>query len=83
MNLANHKYVHKGIHFIKRVKKARVGNEPFRLTANRLGLPCIDFLMTLLALLIFLYCTNTGILGMIGLETLSLAKTRNLPKAEI
>jgi hypothetical protein len=34
--------------------------------------------MTLLALLIFLYFTNTGILGMMGLKTLSFAKARNL-----
>jgi hypothetical protein len=34
-----------------------------------------DFLMTLL---FFLFLTNTGILGMIGIRTLSLLKARNL-----
>jgi hypothetical protein len=41
-----------------------------RLAALRLGLLYSYFLVTLLALLIFLYLTNTGILGMIRLKTL-------------
>jgi hypothetical protein len=40
------------------------------LAALRLGLVCSCFLMTLLALLIFLYITSTGILGMMVLKTL-------------
>jgi hypothetical protein len=42
----------------------------FSLTVLRLGLPCSYFLMTLPALLICLYITITGILGMLGLKTL-------------
>jgi hypothetical protein len=34
--------------------------------------------VTLLILLIFLYLTNTGILGMMGLKTLSFPKARTL-----
>jgi hypothetical protein len=50
----------------------------FSLTVLRLGLPCSYFPMTLLALLIFLYITITGILGMMGLKTLSFSKAINL-----
>jgi hypothetical protein len=46
--------------------------------ALRLGLLCSYFLVILLTLLIFLYLTNTGLLGMMGLETLSFAKARAL-----
>jgi hypothetical protein len=42
----------------------------FSLTALRLGLLCRYFLVILLTLLIFLFLTNTGILGMMGLKTL-------------
>jgi hypothetical protein len=42
----------------------------FSLTALWLGLVCSYFLMTLLTFLIFLYLTNTGILGMMGPKTL-------------
>jgi hypothetical protein len=41
----------------------------FTLTALRLGLPCSCFLMTLLALLVFLYFNNAGILCIMGLKT--------------
>jgi hypothetical protein len=41
----------------------------FSLTTLRLGLFCSYFQVTLLALLIFLYLTNTGILGMMGLKS--------------
>jgi hypothetical protein len=34
--------------------------------------------MTLLALLFFLFITNTGILGMMGLKTVSFSMARNL-----
>jgi hypothetical protein len=50
----------------------------FNLAAPRLGLVCGYFLGTLLALLFFLFPTNTGILGMIGMKTLSFSKARNL-----
>jgi hypothetical protein len=43
----------------------------FSLTARRLALFCSYFLITLLALLIFLYLTNTDMLGILGLKTLS------------
>jgi hypothetical protein len=43
-----------------------------------LGVICSFFLVTLLALLIFLYLTDTGILGMMGLKTLSFSKARSL-----
>jgi hypothetical protein len=49
------------------------------LTILRPGLLlCSYFLVTLLALLIFLYLTNTGILGMMGIKTLSFSKARTL-----
>jgi hypothetical protein len=41
----------------------------FSLTALMLGLLCSYFQVTLLVVLIFLYLTNTSILGMIGLKT--------------
>jgi hypothetical protein len=50
----------------------------FGLTSLRLGLLCSYFLATLLALRIFLYLTNTGIVGMMGLKTLSSLKARTL-----
>jgi hypothetical protein len=50
----------------------------FSLTILKLGLFCSYFLVTLLALLIFLHLTNTGILGMMGLKTLSFSKARTL-----
>jgi hypothetical protein len=43
----------------------------FSLTALRLGLPSSIFLMTLM---ISLYLINTGILGIIGLKKLSVAR---------
>jgi hypothetical protein len=49
------------------------------LTILRLGLLlCSYFLVTLLALLIFLYLTDTGVLGMMGIKTLSFSKARTL-----
>jgi hypothetical protein len=39
-------------------------------------------MMTLLALLILLYFTITGILGMMGLKTLLLAMSRNLLRVD-
>jgi hypothetical protein len=48
------------------------------LAALRLGLFCSYFLVTLLAFLVFLYLTSTGILGMMGLKTLSFSKARTL-----
>jgi hypothetical protein len=50
----------------------------FSLTILRLGLLCSYCLVTLLALLIFLYLTNTDILGLLGLRTLSFSKGRTL-----
>jgi hypothetical protein len=50
----------------------------FSLTALRMGLFCSYFLMTLLALLIVFYLTNTSVLGMMGLKTLSFSKARNI-----
>jgi hypothetical protein len=41
----------------------------FSLTILRLGLLCSYFLVTPLALLIFVYLANTGILRMMGLKT--------------
>jgi hypothetical protein len=52
-------------------------------TALRPGLFPSYFLMTLLALLIFLYLTNTGILGVMRLNTLSFLKVRTLLRAEL
>ncbi len=52
------------------VWKARVGNDPLQLDSTVAGVVCSYFLMTLLAFLIFLYLTNTGILGMMGPKTL-------------
>jgi lipopolysaccharide export LptBFGC system permease protein LptF len=46
--------------------------------AQRLGLVFNYFLMALLALLFFLFLTNTGILGMMGLKTVSFSMARNL-----
>jgi hypothetical protein len=46
----------------------------FSLTELRLGLLCSYFLMTL----IFLLLTNTGILGMMRLKTLSFSKAKTL-----
>jgi hypothetical protein len=60
------------------VKKARAVNDPLSLTALNLGLLCSHFQITLLALLILLYLTNRGILGMTGLKILSFAKDRIL-----
>jgi hypothetical protein len=59
------------------VQKARVGDDPLQLDS-------IEARVTLqllpddppLALLSFLYLTNKGILGMMGLKTLSFSKTR-------
>jgi hypothetical protein len=39
--------------------------------------------MTFLALLFFLFLSNTGILGLMGLKTLSLSKDRNLLRATL
>jgi hypothetical protein len=50
----------------------------FNLAALWLELFCSYFLVTLLALLIFLYLTNTGIVGMLGLKTLPFSKARAL-----
>jgi hypothetical protein len=50
----------------------------FSLTALRLWLLRSYFLVTLLALLIFLFLTNTSILGMIGLKTVSFSTARTL-----
>jgi hypothetical protein len=50
----------------------------FRLTALSLELPCSYFLKILHALLLFFDFTNIGILGMMGLKTLSFANARNL-----
>jgi hypothetical protein len=44
----------------------------------RLGLFCNYFLVTLLALFVLLFLTKTGILGMMGLKTLSFSKARTL-----
>jgi hypothetical protein len=60
------------------VKKSRIWNSVFSLTALRLRSPCGYFLIIFLTLLIFYYFTNTGILGMMGLKTLLYAKVRNL-----
>jgi hypothetical protein len=45
-----------------------------------MGLLCSYFLFTLL---IFIFITNTGILGMMRLKTLSFAKVRNLPRVDL
>jgi hypothetical protein len=50
----------------------------FSFNILRLILLCSYFLVTLLALPIFLFLTNTGILGMMGLKTVSFAKARTL-----
>jgi hypothetical protein len=55
---------------LKFVYKARVGNGPLQFDSTEAGIICSFFLITLLALLIFLYLMNTGTLGMIGLKTL-------------
>jgi hypothetical protein len=55
------------------VSKARVDKTFFRLTILRLGFLCNYFLVIFL---IILFLTNTGILGMTGLRTLSFAKAR-------
>jgi hypothetical protein len=52
----------------------------FSLAALRLRLFCSYFLVTLLALLIFLYLHNKGILGIMGLKTLSFSKDGALLK---
>jgi hypothetical protein len=64
------------------VKKSRIGNSVFSLTALRLRSPCGYILKTLLALLIIFYFTNTGILGMMGLKTVLFAKVRNLLRVD-
>jgi hypothetical protein len=51
------------------------------LAALRLGVFCSYFLVILMALLIFLYLINTGLLGMMGLKTLSFSKTKKLLRA--
>jgi hypothetical protein len=53
----------------------------FSLAAQRLGVFCSYFLVILIALLIFLYLINTGILRMMGLKTLSFSKTKKLLRA--
>jgi hypothetical protein len=54
------------------VWKARAGNDPFRVDSTEAGVVfCSFFLLTFLALLIFLYLMNTCILGMIKLMMLS------------
>ncbi len=50
----------------------------FSFVAPRLGLLCSYFQVTLSVVLIFLYLTNTSILGMIGLKTLSFSKASTL-----
>jgi hypothetical protein len=50
----------------------------FSFTILMLRLLCSRFLVTLLALLIILFLTNTGILGMMGLKALSFSKVRTL-----
>jgi hypothetical protein len=50
----------------------------FSLTALRMGLFCSYSLMTLQAPLIVFYLTNTSVLGMMGLKTLSFSKARNI-----
>jgi hypothetical protein len=50
----------------------------FRFAVLRLGLFCSYFLVTLLALLIFLNLTNTDVLGMVGLKTSSFSIARPL-----
>jgi hypothetical protein len=59
-------------------KRSELRMTLFRLAALRLGLFCSYFLVTLLALLIFLYLTNAVILAMIGQKTLSFSKTRTI-----
>jgi hypothetical protein len=53
----------------------------FSFAVLRLGLFYSYFLVPLLALLIFLYLTNTGILGMMRRKTLSFSKARTLFRA--
>jgi hypothetical protein len=50
----------------------------FSLTALRLGLFCSYILVTLLALLIFLFLAIIGNLWMMGLKTSSFSKTKTL-----
>jgi hypothetical protein len=50
----------------------------FSFTILRLRILCSCFLVTPLALLIILFLANTGILGMMGLKTVSFAKARTL-----
>jgi hypothetical protein len=69
-------YTSEGNKFKKWFKRPELEMTLFSLTALRPGLRCIYFLMTLQALLSFLYLTNKGILGMMGLKTLSFSKAR-------
>jgi hypothetical protein len=48
----------------------------FSLTSLRLGLVFSNFLMTLLALLFIIFLTNTGIVHMMGLNTLSFQSSK-------
>jgi hypothetical protein len=53
------------------------------LTALRLGLLCNYFLVTLLALLIFFFLTNIGILGMMRLKDIIIFKGQDPPQGNL
>jgi hypothetical protein len=59
-------------------KKPELETTLFILTSLTTAVISNYFLMTLLALFIFLYLTNAGILGMMGLKKLSFSKARTL-----
>jgi hypothetical protein len=67
MNVTRVRYTSEENNFKKWFKRPKLRMTLFSLAALRLGL-CY-FLVTLLALLIFLNLTNTDILGMMGLKT--------------
>jgi hypothetical protein len=78
MNVTRVRYTSEENKFKKWFKRPKLRMTLFSLAALRLGLLCCYFLVTLLALLIFLYLINTGILGMVELKTLSFSKARTL-----